>query len=294
MKNREQIFLNVFYAAVSVFVTAVFLEAEIMIIDFHTHAFNDKIAEKAIARLVDVAKMEVYSDGKIGGIQAQIDKGLIDKAVMLPVATKPTQQTIINDWAAEMQNTHPDIISFGSVHPDADDVFEELERVKEMGLHGVKFHPDYQNFFIDEEKCFPIYRKCAELGLPAVFHAGWDPLSPDVIHAVPQASRRAHDAVPEMTMILAHMGGMNCWDDVEKYLVGQDNIYFDTAIVDRNIDDEQCERIFKNHGTDRILFATDFPWHTADMEISLVNRLDLSDEDRERIFHKNAENLLNL
>lgn len=185
-----------------------------MVIDFHTHAFNDKIAEKAIAKLEVVSNQKAYSNGKIDAIDEITKSGVIDKAVLLPVATKPTQQTIINDWAKEMGDKYENIIPFGSVHPFAEDVFDELQRIKEMGLYGVKLHPDYQEFFIDDEKVFKVYEKCAKLSLPVVFHAGWDPLSPDLVHAPPKASRKAHDAVPQMTMILAHMGGMKHWEEV--------------------------------------------------------------------------------
>ena len=265
-----------------------------MIIDFHTHAFNDKIAEKAIARLQAVAKMPVYSDGRINAVDEVIKSGEIDKAVLLPVATKPTQQKIINDWAAEVKENYPDIIPFGSVHPDAEDVFEELERVKSLGLHGVKFHPDYQDFFIDEERLFPIYEKCAELSLPVIFHAGWDPLSPDLVHAVPKASATVHKKVPEMTMILAHLGGYRLWDEVEEYLVGLDNVYLDTAVIAGAIEPAQFERICRNHGTDKILFATDFPWHKASMERELIESTSLSDEDKKKILGENAEKLLKI
>ena len=63
---------------------------------------------------------------------------------------------------------------FGSVHPSHPDALKELERIHALGIKGIKFHPDYQYFFVDEERMFPIYEKCGKLGLIVVFHAGWD------------------------------------------------------------------------------------------------------------------------
>ena len=264
-----------------------------MYIDFHFHAFADKIAKRAVAQLESVAEyLHAETDGTIADTLKKMDKWGIDKAVLLPIATKPTQEHVVNDWAASVKSER--FYAFGSVHPDSEDALDELERIKSLGLNGVKFHPDYQEFFIDEPKMLPLYRKCAELGLPVIFHAGFDPLSPDVVHALPEASARVFDAVPDMTMILAHLGGMYHWDEVEKYLVGRKgNLFLDTAFVGDRIADEQLERIIRNHGAERILFASDCPWDDPRQEINAIERLALSDEEKECIFFKNAERILN-
>lgn len=264
-----------------------------MVIDFHVHAFDERIAEKAISKLEKTSDSKAFNNGTIKETIECFDKWGVDKGVLLPIATKPSQQKTINNWALNQASDR--IIPFGSVHPDAEDVLEEIERIKLMGLKGIKFHPDYQEFFIDDDKMLPIYKKCTELGLIVVFHAGFDPLSPDIIHAMPEASARVFKAVPDMIMVLAHLGGMYHFDDVEKYLVGlKGKLYFDTAFINNNIDKPQLERIIKNHGADRILLASDNPWHEASGEIALVKSLGISDEDKELILHKNAERLLGL
>ncbi|HAS78269.1 MAG TPA: hypothetical protein DCS38_00715 [Ruminococcus sp.] len=270
-----------------------------MYLDFHVHAFNEKIAQRAISSLEKTARYTAYTDGTLEDTRKKLIQNNISKAVLLPVATKPSQQKVINDWAKASEDDF--FISFGSVHPDADDVLDELERIKKIGLHGVKMHPDYINMFSDDPKMIRVYRKCAELDLPVIIHGGYDPLSPELVHALPEASARAFDAVPEMTFIIAHLGGMYHWDEVEKYLVGKKgNLYFDIAVINRAIEDNhleysQIERIVKNHGVERILFASDCPWDCPANEIDIVNNhLNLTDEEKELIFHKNAEKLLKL
>ena len=271
-----------------------------MYIDFHTHAFADAIAERAISKLEatllssGLDQSPPVTRGTVRELLEGMSQWGIDKAVILPIATKPSQQATINNWARDVQSANDGrIISFGSVHPEAEDALSELERIKEIGLYGVKLHPDYQNVFADDEKLFPIYRKCAELGLPVILHAGLDALSVDCIHCTPQRSVKILDAVPELTLILAHLGGNECWDDVERYLVGRD-VYFDTAFIDGNIADEQTLRIIRSHGADKILFASDCPWHPSSREKAMLERLPLTDEERELISHKNAERLLGL
>ncbi|MBQ8827321.1 MAG: amidohydrolase [Oscillospiraceae bacterium] len=265
-----------------------------MYIDFHTHAFTDSIAEKAVDKLEKIVidagyKERAETRGTVSQLIEKMDEWGVDRAVILPIATKPSQQTSINNWAAQVMNDR--LYCFGTVHPDAEDALEELERIKSLGLKGVKFHPDYQDFFANEEKMFPIYRKCAEFKLPVIFHAGFDVLSPDCIHCTPQMSAEIIEKIPELTVILAHLGGNELWDDVEKYLAGK-NVYLDTAFIDGHISDEQLLRIIRNHGADKILLASDCPWHPASAEIEMIGRLPLSDEEKELICCKNALRLL--
>lgn len=264
-----------------------------MYIDFHVHAFADAIAERAISSLEKTSGCAPCTRGTIAQTVEILKAQGIGRGVILPIATKPSQQKTINDWAKKTEEENPSLICFGSIHPDAEDALEEIERIKKLGLHGIKLHPDYQGFFIDEEKLFPIYRKCASEGLPVIFHAGFDPLSPEVIHALPAASLKARRAVPEMTMILAHLGGMLRFEEVEELLAGED-IYFDTAFLSGHISDQQARRIFTKHGADKILLGSDCPWSEAPREIELIRRLGLSKEEEEMIFYKNAEKLLGI
>lgn len=265
-----------------------------MIIDFHTHAFAEKIAQRAIESLEATAGVPACTRGTIEELLAVADSCGVTKSVLLPVATKPTQHTVVNNWAKLIQDTYPDkIFAFGSVHPDAIGVLEEIERIKEMGLYGVKLHPDYMGFLADDEKYFYIFEKIAALGLPVILHAGYDPLSPDLIHCTPKMARKLFDSVPDLTLILAHAGGERCWDEVEKYLCGlQGNLYFDIAYTAGIIGDEQLTRIIKSHGADRILFASDCPWHSPDKELEILNSLPLTTEEKEQILYKNALRLL--
>lgn len=264
-----------------------------MVIDFHTHAFNEKISEKAIGKLEEIIGYKAFTRATISDNIKHFDDWGVDKAVSLSIATKPSQQKIINDWAAAQASDR--IIPFGSVHPDACDVFDELERIRALGLKGIKLHPDYQEFYIDDEKMFPIYKKCAELSLIVVFHSGVDVLSPDNVHATPDMCKRAFQAVPEMTMVLAHLGGNELWDEVLEKLAGlEGKLYFDTAIIAGTCPDELIKKIIRKHGADRILLASDCPWHKTSYEIEAIKRLGLTEKEVQMIFHKNAEKLLGL
>ena len=181
----------------------------------------------------------------------------------------------------------------GTVHPDSENAAAEIERIKALGLYGVKFHSEYQNFCPDEERMFPIYEKIAELGLIAVFHGGWDPYSEDEIKATPQSFAAVAETFPQLKIVSAHLGGLNLWADIEKYTAGRfSNLWFDVSVVSRFIKDEQLLRIIKKQGAERVLFGSDCPWDEPVNEIAMINRLPLTDEEKEFIFYRNAENLL--
>lgn len=259
--------------------------------DFHTHAFVDALAERAVGKLAETSGIEPYTDVTVSELRDAMRKNNIDGCMILPVATKPSQQTAINNWAAEIMGDG--IYCCGSIFPDAEDALEEISRIKGLGLYGVKFHPEYQLFYPDEEKMLPIYERIAEEELFAVFHGGYDPLSPDVIRGTPERFAKIARLVPRLTFVAAHLGAMNQWDDVEKHLAGKlENVYFDVGVIAGHISDEQLLRIIRTHGADRILFGSDCPWDNPHNEFEMLERLPLTDDERELIYFRNAERLL--
>ena len=262
-----------------------------MIIDFHTHCFPEKIALRAVEKLSFASGgLMPNTDGTVAGLKELMAKTGVDKAVVLNIATNATQQKNVNDFAASINGG--DFISFGSVFPDSEDCLEELRRIKALGLKGVKLHPDYQGFNVDDEKMKPIYKKIGELGLITVFHAGFDYGFPPPYGATPDKMERALKWF-ESPVIAAHWGGIDCGEGVLNRLCGKD-IYFDASFGYGNIPKYYAEKIMEKHTVDKMLFGTDSPWHTADMELRLLKTLNLSDADMEKITHLNGEKLLGI
>lgn len=262
-------------------------------IDFHVHAFADKIAPRTIASLAACAQTEPYTNGTLADTEDAMRRWGVDGIVLLSIATKPSQHLVCNNWAASVKSDR--IFPFGSIHPDGEDVFAELERIKALGLYGIKLHPDYQHFYVDEPRMLPIYRKCAELGLPIIFHAGFDPVSPSDVHCTPDRAAAILEKCPETTMILAHLGGNEMWDEVWEKLAGRfGNLWMDTALAGSFIGEEQLARIIEKHGADRILLASDCPWDSTGKTIEKIRRLGLSAEDEQKIFSGNAIRLLGM
>ena len=262
-----------------------------MIIDFHTHAFPDKIARSAIEKLSFTAGGLIpQTDGTVDGLKAVMKRDGIDKSVTLAIATNANQQRAVNDFIKSRQGD--DIIPFGSVYPWAPDALEELERIKEMGMKGIKFHPEYQSFFADDEKLKPLYKKASELGFIILFHAGEDIGFPAPYHATPERLRTAAKWI-DSPMVCAHWGGANLGEDVLKYLCDIP-VYFDTAFGYASMPKPRAQRILDKKGVDWILFGSDCPWHAPSWDIGMIETLELSQEEKEKIYHKNAKKLLQI
>ena len=164
-----------------------------MLIDFHMHVFPDHLSQKALEKLSKTAGgIPYYTNGTVSDTAAKMKEWNVDYGVFMNIATSPKQQASINSWASAVQKEYGNIFCFGSVHPDAEDCVDELYRIKELGLKGVKLHPDYQNFFVDDERVYPIYDTLSRLQLPILFHAGYDAVST----ALPRALRGLQRCFP--------------------------------------------------------------------------------------------------
>lgn len=262
-----------------------------MIIDFHTHAFPEKIAKPTIEKLSYTAGGLIpQTDGTIDGLKAVMKRDGIDKSVVLAIATNEKQQKAVNDFIKSQESDN--IIPFGSVYPWAEDALDELERIKAMGMKGIKFHPEYQNFYVDDEKMKPLYKKASQLGFIILFHAGEDIGFPAPYHATPERLRKAAKWI-DSPMVCAHWGGANMGEEVMKHLCDIP-VYFDTAFGYASMPKPRAQRILEKKGVDWFLFGSDCPWHAPNWDIGMLETLGLSPEEKEKIYHLNAEMLLNI
>lgn len=264
-----------------------------MLIDFHTHAFPDAVAAKAIPMLSKCSGgVTPAYDGTISSLKAYMNGNAVDFSVVLNIATNPHQQKKVNDFAISLLGDEV-LVPFGSIHPDSPDALAELERLAEAGIKGVKLHPDYQNFFVDEERLFPIYKKIASLGLITVFHAGVDIGYPNPIHCTPQRLLKILDLFGDVPVIAAHFGGYMLWEEVLKFLCGT-QVYLDTAFSYGKIPPDFAKEIIGAHGSERILLGSDMPWSTPTDEERLIRSLQLDDAVTNAILFNNAKRLLSI
>ena len=261
-----------------------------MLIDFHTHAFPDRIAAGALEKLAfGAGVLHPSTDGTVRSLTDALDRADA-MGVLLPVATKASQQRSINDWAARQKSAR--IIPFGSVYPKAEDAVDELERMAALGLRGVKLHPEYQGFDVDDPRLVPLYRKIGQLGMAVVFHAGQDMAYLPPCRCEPRMLQRAMEHLAGAQVVAAHWGGLLMGDDALKDLAPAPNLYLDTSYSHGRVLMPVVRALIEAHGPERILFGSDTPWSNIADEALLIRTLSLPGDWNEAIFHRNARRLL--
>lgn len=281
-----------------------------MIIDFHTHTFPDSIAERAVTKLANSANMHNYLSGRMSDLQTGMQKAHINYSVLLPVVTKPSQQESVNKAAIEINDHYQEtgLISFGGIHPENDNYRDIIRSLSQNGIRGIKIHPVFQETYIDDIRFLRILDSACENGMIVVTHAGYDISYPGLDYVTPTHILSAIEQVKPDKLVLAHMGGWNCWEDVMKLLAGKP-VWFDTSFssypirpLDTSIPyawkpqltTERFKALAMAHGTDRILFGSDSPWTAQEENITLLQECGFDDASLHAILGQNAARLLGI
>ncbi len=261
------------------------------LVDFHTHAFPEKAAQRAVDALCAQYDLSPVAQPTVAGLLSTMDEAGVDISVVAPVATRPDQVRSINEWAAQTNSGR--LVCFGALHPDLGDLSAEVNRIADSGLKGIKVQPNFQAFVPDDRRMWPAYQ-AAEGRLIMLFHSGQEIAPLDHVYGQPAALIKVKEMFPRLTMVVAHLGGYLMWDEVRRHLVGRD-LYFDTSFCSRDhMSDEQMVDLIRSHGTGRVVFATDFPWGRPARDVARLHDLALSDEEKELIAWQNARDLLGL
>ncbi len=282
-----------------------------MIIDFHTHTFPEKISGKVVNNLAKESCTKPFTDGSVKDLLASMKEAGINYSVNLPVMTSPEQVEKINSTFIESKDElfQKGIIAFGGMHPDYEPskMRAELTRLKNAGIQGIKIHPAYQKHGLDHPKMMMIVDIASELDLIVITHAGIDIGIYDHDYASVKHILKILKEIAPPKLILAHMGGWGCWEDVERDLAGAP-VYFDTAFsigkitplpgydktpyLENNMSIEDFSRLAQKHGCDKIFFATDSPWQEQKDVIRLIEKSSLNSAEKEMIYAKNAAHLI--
>ncbi len=255
------------------------------VIDAHCHIYPEKIVDKAVPatdRFYDVksACRGTVSDLIKNGCSAGVDMFIVQS-----VATTPKQVKSINEFIADEVSKNKDIlIGLGTLHPDSEHLPDDVKHLIELGLKGVKLHPDIQAFKIDDYRCLKIYELCEEYNLPILMHTGdnrYDYSNPNRLIPV-------LDIYKNLTIIGAHMGGWSIWEEASKQLADKPNLYVDCSSSFYYLSPDKSKEIIERYGSDKVLFGTDYPMWSPTEELSTFFKLGFCDSDNRKILSENA------
>ncbi len=259
------------------------------ITDIHTHAFPDALATRAMAHLEAEGDIKGCHDGTLCGLLARMDQAGVDRSVLCSIATKPSQFDAILAWSREIVSERT--VPLASVHPDDLDLVAHLQQVHEAGLQGIKLHPYYQDFVLDEERLTPLWTTAADLGLLVVPHCGWDIAFPPDDRCAPERIARVVAAYPGLRLVATHLGGWRLWDEAERWLIGQP-VYLETSMTFEWGDPALITRLIEAHPPEYLLFGSDSPWGTPAADVARLRSLGLGAEREALLLGGNAERLL--
>ena len=260
------------------------------IIDSHTHAYPEKIAETTRAFLQKSFKRTIIDLPVINNFYKYMDQAGISKSVVASVASRPDQVVAINNWLFSIKDER--VIPFAAMHPHFKDYKEEFKRIKD-NAYGVKLHSEFQMFYSDEEVAFSMYEEMQNLGIPVLFHCGAELSSPGKARSSPDRILNVLNRFPELKVIGAHMGGFLMWEEALDKLAGK-NIYFDSSGSFRSMERPLLDKFFEKHGFDKILFGSDFPLEFPKEETDFIQNLNISEENRQKILSHNIKKLLKM
>ena len=261
------------------------------VIDSHCHIYPIKIAKPAVESTGRFYDMTALGDGTVDSLLKIGENCGIDRFVVQSVATTPHQVKSINEFIASEVANHPDkLIGLGTLHPESQDIKGDLAHIKELGLRGVKLHADIQKFAIDDYRCLKIYELCEKENMPVLMHTGdyrFDYSNPNRLVPVLEKYKN-------LIVIGAHLGGWSVWDEAVEKLSGYKNFYVDSSSSLYELPIDRATEIIRAYGADRVLFGSDFPVFSPDIELERFMALPLTDNEKRAILSENVLKLYNI
>ena len=264
------------------------------IIDTHCHIYPDAIAKKAVRAVDRFYDDRLSSEPHDGTVNTLIESGEacgISHFIVHSVATTPRQVSTINHFIADsVASSDGRVTGMGTMHLESSDLEADLNELTELGLSGVKLHPDIQEFCVDDPRAMKIFEMCEEKGLPVCVHTGdyrYDYSNPDRVIKVLKA-------FPDLKFIGAHFGGWSVWEKAAMVLPDYPNIIVDTSSSFEWLKPEKAREIIRAYGAERVMFGTDYPLWPQQPEIDYLLKLDLTDDEYQQIFWKTMSDLFKL
>jgi 2,3-dihydroxybenzoate decarboxylase/5-carboxyvanillate decarboxylase len=247
---------------------------------------------------------------------------------MFDADTATAIATLANDRLAEAIRRHPTrFAGLAALGPqDPKRAVKEMERaINSLKLNGFIINSHTDNEYLDDQKFWPILEAAEALDRPiylhprspsdliskpyadyGLAHALWGFQAEAGLHAMRLMLSGVFDRFPNLKIVLGHMGESipyNIWRCDYMYdssmapakmkpsEIFKRNFVITTSGVEHPPVLKYCIEVL---GADNIMFAIDYPYQPSTPAVAFMNDVDISGEDKEKIFHRNAERVFHL
>ena len=273
------------------------------IIDFHIHPPGPGgLSTK------DQAEMAAYFRGAPPPATTEemadyyIERDIFGVLFAIDDETVSGRPPIPNDYFADCVRRWPDTFAaFGNVDPwKGAAAVREVQRVKDLGLKGLKFHPSTQQFYPNDQHFYPLWTKAQELGLIVLFHSGTTGVGAGrpggggiklgYARPIPYMDDVAAD-FPELTIVMAHPSWP--WQEEQlAMLVHKPNVYMDLSGWSPKYFQPSLITYANFMISDKVIFGSDYPAITPDRWLRDFEQAGFNDDVRPNILRENAARLL--
>lgn len=261
------------------------------VVDAHCHIYPEAIAQRAVAGTDGFYGLNSVYKGTVSDLLEKGSNAGVDRFIVQSVATSPKQVKSINEFISREVKAYPDkLTGLGTLHPDSSDIKGDIKHLTELGLKGVKLHPDIQAFKIDDYRCLKIYELCEQMNLPILMHTGDSRYD----YSNPNRMLPILEIYTNLTVIGAHLGGWSVWDDAAEKLAHHKNFYVDTCSCFPFMEKTKALQLIRHYGADKVLFGTDYPMWNFKAELDTIFSLGLDEDEIMCILNTNAKKLFNL
>ncbi len=258
------------------------------VIDVHAHIYPDKIADRAVGAVGEFYLVGMYGQGTATHLLSAQQSAPISHFVVHSVATKPSGVASINNFIAEQCQTHPEFIGFMAMHQDLENAEEEINRAIDLGLRGMKLHPDTQKVNADDPRLMSIY-ETIEGRLPLIIHTG--DYRTDYSH--PRRIKNILRAFPNLVVDAAHFGGWSV-PEIGYDVLHSENVFIDISSSMAFLGNRRTKELVQMWGSERVMFGSDFPMWDPTHEYDTFTSLGFSDSALENMLCHNAERFLGM
>ena len=240
------------------------------IIDSHTH-----VDESDIFGWIDPPET----------ILELMDAAGIDRAVIMTYADVPGLDMDAVKYIAGVVKRYPErLVGYARMNPNGKDVVGLFrEAVTDLGLKGLKYHPESITVHPYSKASVNLMKEAARLNVPVLFHSGDESMS------LPLQVGLAAESCLEARIIMGHMGGYAHVEDALNVAERYDNIYLDTSAMPYP---HKIKEAVTRIGAERVLFGSDGPGCNPALEIEKVRLAGLSIYEEKKVFAENIMALL--